>query len=91
VTAADIISSSLSPGIDQSLALMSRPAPPARIEVPTGIGVYPEEIVLLPRKVCERAAPIVHWSVLPEGGHFAPAEVPETYVRELRTFFISLR
>jgi pimeloyl-ACP methyl ester carboxylesterase len=65
--------------------------PPARIEVPTGIGVYPEEIVLLPRKLCERAANLVHWSVLPEGGHFAPAEAPETYVRELRTFFRSLR
>jgi pimeloyl-ACP methyl ester carboxylesterase len=65
--------------------------PPARIEVPTGIGVYPEEIALLPRKMCERAANLVHWSVLPEGGHFAPAEVPEIYVRELRTFFRSLR
>jgi pimeloyl-ACP methyl ester carboxylesterase len=65
--------------------------PPARIEVPTGIGVYPEEIALLPRKMCERAANLVHWSVLPEGGHFAPAEVPEIYVTELRTFFRSLR
>jgi pimeloyl-ACP methyl ester carboxylesterase len=65
--------------------------PPARIETPTGIGVYPEEIALLPRKLCEQAANLVHWSVLPEGGHFAPAEVPEIYVRELRTFFKSLR
>jgi pimeloyl-ACP methyl ester carboxylesterase len=46
---------------------------------------------LLPRKLCERAANLVHWSVLPEGGHFAPAETPDIYVRELRAFFKSLR
>lgn len=61
--------------------------PPPRIEAPTGIGVFPEEVALLPRKLCARAANLVYWSVLPEGGHFAPAEVPETYVKELRTFF----
>jgi pimeloyl-ACP methyl ester carboxylesterase len=64
---------------------------PARIEAPTGIGVYPEEVALLPRKICERAANLVYWSVLPHGGHFAPAEVPDLYVRELRTFFRTLR
>ena len=64
---------------------------PPRIEAPTGIGVYPEEVALLPRKVCERAANLVYWNVLPEGGHFAPAEVPQVYVRELRDFFRPLR
>jgi pimeloyl-ACP methyl ester carboxylesterase len=67
------------------------PQVPARIEAPTGIGVYPEEVALLPRKLCERAANLVYWNVLPEGGHFAPAEVPEIYVQELRTFFRGLR
>jgi pimeloyl-ACP methyl ester carboxylesterase len=64
---------------------------PARIEAPTGIGVYPEEVALVSRKVCERAANIVYWNVLPEGGHFAPAEVPDIYVEELRTFFRKFR
>lgn len=64
---------------------------PGRIEAPTGIGVYPEEVALISRKVCERAANLIYWNVLPEGGHFAPAEVPEIYVRELRTFFRMLR
>ena len=66
-------------------------APPARIDAPTGIGVYPEEVALLPRKICEQAANLVYWNVLPEGGHFAPAEVPDTYIKELRTFFRTLR
>jgi pimeloyl-ACP methyl ester carboxylesterase len=64
---------------------------PARIEAPTGIGVYPAEVALLPRKVCERAANLVYWNVLEQGGHFAPAEVPQTYVEELRRFFRPLR
>jgi pimeloyl-ACP methyl ester carboxylesterase len=69
----------------------SQAQPPARIAAPTGIGVYPEEVALLPRKVCEKAANLVYWNVLPEGGHFAPAECPAIYVEELRTFFRSLR
>jgi pimeloyl-ACP methyl ester carboxylesterase len=66
-------------------------APLPRIEAPTGIGVYPEEVALLPRKLCEQAANLVYWNVLPAGGHFAPAEVPDIYVEELRTFFRPLR
>jgi pimeloyl-ACP methyl ester carboxylesterase len=64
---------------------------PPRIEAPTGIGVFPEDVALLPRAICERAANLKHWSVRPAGGHFAPAEVPEDYVHELRTFFRPLR
>lgn len=64
---------------------------PAYIKAPTGIGVYPGEVALLSRKICERAANLRYWSVLPEGGHFAPAEVPQIYLQELRTFFRPLR
>jgi pimeloyl-ACP methyl ester carboxylesterase len=67
------------------------PMKPARIEAPTGIGVFPEDVALLPRSVCEEAANLRHWSVQPEGGHFAPSEVPAAYVEELRTFFRPLR
>ena len=65
--------------------------PLARIEAPTGIGVYPEEVALMPRKLCEQAANLVYWNVLPAGGHFAPAEVPELYLNELRTHFRAFR
>jgi pimeloyl-ACP methyl ester carboxylesterase len=64
---------------------------PARIEAPTGIGVFPEEVTLISRKVCEQAANVVYWNVLDAGGHFAPSEVPNTYINELRTFFRPLR
>jgi pimeloyl-ACP methyl ester carboxylesterase len=65
--------------------------PPKRIDVPTGIGVFPQELALLPRRACARAVNLVHWSVLPRGGHFAPSEQPELYVEELRRFFRPLR
>jgi hypothetical protein len=35
---------------------------PARSEAPTGIGVYPEEVALLPRSICERAVKRIHTS-----------------------------
>jgi len=64
---------------------------PPRIETPTGIGVYPEEVVLMPRKTVERAANLIYWAVHPHGGHFAPAEVPDTYVDDLRSCFRTFR
>jgi pimeloyl-ACP methyl ester carboxylesterase len=65
--------------------------PPPRIEAPTGIGVFPEDVALLPRSICEQAANLQRWSVLPRGGHFAPSEVPDLYVDELRSFFRGFR
>lgn len=62
-----------------------------RLEVPTGIGVFPGEVVLMPKTVCERVVNLTHWSVLPKGGHFAPSEQPVTYVDELRRMFRPLR
>jgi pimeloyl-ACP methyl ester carboxylesterase len=62
-----------------------------RIDCAIGIGVFPEEVALLPRRVCERIGDLVHWSVLPRGGHFAPAEQPRIYTNELQTFFRPLR
>jgi pimeloyl-ACP methyl ester carboxylesterase len=66
-------------------------SPPPRIDVPTGIGVFPAEMTLIPRRACERVANVVHWSVLPRGGHFGPSEQPDLYIDELRRFFRPLR
>lgn len=72
-------------------SLRGTPQPPKRLDVPTGIGVFPGDVALAPRKAVERVADVTHWSVLPRGGHFAPSEVPELYVEELRSFFRPLR
>jgi pimeloyl-ACP methyl ester carboxylesterase len=70
---------------------MHSSTPPARIEVPTGIGVYPQETSLIPRKACARVANLVLWSVHPRGGHFAAAEQPDLYVEDIRRLFRPLR
>jgi pimeloyl-ACP methyl ester carboxylesterase len=61
------------------------------LQAPTGVAVYPKEIVLAPRRMVEEHANLVHWSVMPRGGHFAPAEEPDLYVEDIRTFFRGLR
>ena len=61
------------------------------VRVPTGIAVFPRELMLVPREVAARHADLVHWTVMPRGGHFAPMEEPELLVDDLRTFYRSLR
>jgi pimeloyl-ACP methyl ester carboxylesterase len=61
------------------------------LQAPTGIAVFPKEIVLAPRRLAEKYANLVHWSVMPRGGHFAPAEEPGLYVDDIRAFFRPLR
>ena len=46
------------------------------VEAPTGFGVYPKDVVFVPRSLAERATNLVRWTVMPRGGHFGPAEQP---------------
>jgi pimeloyl-ACP methyl ester carboxylesterase len=64
-------------------------APP--IEAPTAVAVFPRELIRVPRRFMERQANVARWSVMPRGGHFAPAEEPELMIEDLRTFFRDFR
>lgn len=61
------------------------------LEAPTGVAVFPRELVHVPRALAEREANLVHWTRMERGGHFAPAEEPELLVDDLRAFFRPLR
>lgn len=61
------------------------------LQAPTGIAVFPQELILLPRSLAERHANLVHWSVQPRGGHFAAAEVPDLLVADVQAMFATLR
>ena len=61
------------------------------LQAPTGIAVFPRELSHVPRSVAERYANLTHWTRMPSGGHFAPAEEPERLVEDLRAFFRPLR
>jgi microsomal epoxide hydrolase len=61
------------------------------VEVPTGISIFPKDIVPAPRDFAERYYNVQHWAEMPVGGHFAALEEPALLAEELRTFFRPLR
>ena len=61
------------------------------VKAPTGIAVYPKDVVFVPRSLAERATNLVRWTVMPRGGHYGPSEQPAAAVGELTTFFHALR
>jgi pimeloyl-ACP methyl ester carboxylesterase len=63
-----------------------------RVELPVGASIFPKEIIVAPRSWADRVFPnIVHWNVMPRGGHFAAFEQPELFVEELRLCFAKMR
>jgi len=61
------------------------------IEAPTGIAVFPNDLVFVPRRLAERYTKLTRWTRMPRGGHFAAAEQPALLVEDLRAFFRPLR
>lgn len=57
-----------------------------RVEVPTGISLFPKE-AQFPRAWAERMANVASFTVMKKGGHFAALEVPDLYAAELVNFF----
>src|SRR5581483_6310771 len=62
-----------------------------RVEVPTGVAVFPAEIPIPPRSLAERLYNIQRWTQMPAGGHFAALEQPQALVEDIRSFFRPLR
>jgi len=62
------------------------------ITVPTGVAVFPKEIVPPVRRWMESTyTDIRHWTEMPKGGHFAAFEQPALFIDDVRTFFRTLR
>ncbi|MBX9606986.1 MAG: epoxide hydrolase [Gammaproteobacteria bacterium] len=61
------------------------------VEAPTGVGVFPNEVVLLPRRWAEQYYNLQHWTEMQSGGHFAPMEEPAALVDDIRKFYRGLR
>lgn len=62
------------------------------VTIPTGVAVFPKEIVPPVRKWMKNSfSDICHWSEMPKGGHFAAFEQPDLFVEDVRTFFRKLR
>jgi len=61
------------------------------VTVPTGVAVFPKDIVLPIRSLAEKTNNIVHWSEFGRGGHFAAMEQPDLLVGDVRKFFGRLK
>jgi pimeloyl-ACP methyl ester carboxylesterase len=62
-----------------------------RVEVPTGVAVFPAEIPVPPRSLAQRLYNIQRWTEMPAGGHFAALEQPQALIEDIRAFFQPLR
>ncbi|MBF9318123.1 epoxide hydrolase family protein [Mycobacteroides chelonae] len=61
------------------------------VEVPCGYSIFAGDILRPPREWLERTSNLTYLSEPERGGHFAPFEQPERYVKDLREFFGTLR
>jgi pimeloyl-ACP methyl ester carboxylesterase len=61
-----------------------------RVEVPTGVAIFPKDTVPAPREFGERWFNVRRWTEMPRGGHFAAWEEPDLLAGDLHAFFDSL-
>jgi pimeloyl-ACP methyl ester carboxylesterase len=65
---------------------------PRGVKLPVAVTVFPDEIYAAPRSWAESAYPnLIYFNKLPKGGHFAAWEQPQSFVREMREGFRTLR
>jgi pimeloyl-ACP methyl ester carboxylesterase len=60
-------------------------------EVPTGIALFPKDLIPPPRAFADRFFNIQRWTMMPNGGHFAALEEPELLAKDIQSFFRPLR
>ncbi|MFA9379903.1 MAG: epoxide hydrolase family protein [Acetanaerobacterium sp.] len=65
--------------------------PMGRIEIPTGIALFPADILLPPKEWAERNLNITRWTAMPRGGHFTAMEEPELLAEDIRAFYRPFR
>jgi pimeloyl-ACP methyl ester carboxylesterase len=58
-----------------------------RVQVPSGIALFPQEISRPPREWAERSYNVCRWTEMPRGGHFAALEESELLAQDIRAFF----
>ena len=62
-----------------------------RINVPTAVAVFPEELDRPVREWADRSHNVQRWTEFPRGGHFAAMEKPQELAQDMREFFRQFR
>jgi pimeloyl-ACP methyl ester carboxylesterase len=60
------------------------------VTVPTGVAIWPKDIVHGSRASVERWFPVKRWTEQPRGGHFGPWEEPQLWADDVTAFFDGL-
>lgn len=66
------------------------PRGPVKVTVPTGVAVFPADLVQPPRSWAERSYRVVRYTRMPRGGHFAALEQPDLLAADIRAFAAAL-
>ena len=59
---------------------------PERVDVPTGIAMFPREVMQVPRSAVERKYDLRRWTTFDRGGHFAAMEQPDALIADICAF-----
>jgi pimeloyl-ACP methyl ester carboxylesterase len=62
-----------------------------RVSTPCAVARFPKEAPMPPRAWVARAYPVVRWTEMHRGGHFAAMEEPQLLADDIREFFRPLR
>jgi len=82
------IRSSFTPYFDED---QSPPQMTGKIDVPTGVAIFPKDILPAPKSFAYRFYNIVRWSYMARGGHFSALEEPELLAADIAEFLRPLR
>lgn len=62
-----------------------------KIVVPTGMALFSKDVLPPPKKWVEDNLNLVHWTDIPEGGHFTAMESPDLFADDVIKFYHSFR
>ena len=61
--------------------------PMGKIEVPTGIALFAQDILLPPKEWTVKNLNVIQWTEIPRGGHFTAMEEPDLFVEDICKFY----
>lgn len=61
--------------------------PMGKIEVPTGIALFAQDILLPPKEWTMKNLNVIQWTEIPRGGHFTAMEEPDLFVEDICKFY----
>jgi len=65
--------------------------PMGKIEVPTGIDLFAQDILLPPKEWTIKNLNVIQWTEMPRGGHFTAMEEPDLFVEDICKFYRQLK